>query len=107
MTPTSGSDHAQTQGRLTDARQFEDVGARQPGRLYVRVRDLGRVELGSKQRDSVSRLNGGDTAAMAIYLAPGANAVAVADGIKQAMERLAERFPDDMDHAVITTPRTS
>ncbi|MGE5153889.1 MAG: efflux RND transporter permease subunit, partial [Bdellovibrio bacteriovorus] len=92
----------QTQGRLTDTAQFESIVVRaNPDGSTVRVRDLGRVELGSKQRDSVSRLNGGDTAAMAIYLAPGANAVAVADGIKQAMERLAERFPDDLDYAVI------
>jgi HAE1 family hydrophobic/amphiphilic exporter-1 len=92
----------QTQGRLTDTAEFESIVVRaNPDGSTVRVRDLGRVELGSKQRDSVSRLNGGDTAAMAIYLAPGANAVAVADGITQAMERLAERFPDGLDYAVI------
>ena len=41
------------------------------------ISGVGRVELGSKQLYSVSRLNGSDSAAMAIYLAPGANAVAV------------------------------
>ncbi|MCW5587934.1 MAG: efflux RND transporter permease subunit, partial [Chromatiales bacterium] len=39
--------------------------------------------------------------AMAIYLAPGANAVAVGDGIKAAMQQLAERFPDDLEYAVV------
>ncbi|MCG6896004.1 MAG: multidrug efflux RND transporter permease subunit [Thiocapsa sp.] len=92
----------QTQGRLTDTAEFASIVVRaNPDGSTVRVRDLGRVELGSKQRDSLSRLNGGDTAALAIYLAPGANAVAVADGIKAAMERLAERFPDDLSYAVI------
>jgi HAE1 family hydrophobic/amphiphilic exporter-1 len=92
----------QTQGRLTDTAEFESIVVRaNPDGSTVRVRDLGRVELGSKQRDSVSRLNGGDTAAMAIYLAPGANAVAVADGIRAAMDRLAERFPDGLAYAVI------
>ncbi|MGB5253702.1 MAG: efflux RND transporter permease subunit, partial [Sedimenticolaceae bacterium] len=62
---------------------------------------LGRVELGSTQRDSFSRLDGGDTAAMAVYLSPGANAVATADGIKKAMEGLAERFPDDLSYTVV------
>ncbi len=38
---------------------------------------------------------------MAIYLAPGANAVATAAGIKAAMERLSERFPDDLDYVVM------
>jgi HAE1 family hydrophobic/amphiphilic exporter-1 len=92
----------QTQGRLTDASEFEDIVVRaNPDGSTVRVKDVGRVELGAKQSDSVSRLNGSDTAAMAIYLAPGANAVAVADGIQAAMERLSERFPDSLAYAVI------
>ncbi len=92
----------QTQGRLTDTAQFEQIVVRaNPDGSTVRVKDLGRVELGSKQLDSVSRLNGSDSAAMGIYLAPGANAVAVGDGIKAAMDRLAERFPDDLDYAVV------
>ena len=92
----------QTQGRLTDVAEFEDIVVRaNPDGSTVRVKDIGRVELGAKQSDSVSRLNGSDTAAMAIYLAPGANAVAVADGIQATMERLAERFPDGLAYEVI------
>ena len=92
----------QTQGRLTDASEFEQIVVRaNPDGSTVRVKDVGRVELGSKQLDSVSRLNGTDSAAMAIYLSPGANAVSVGDGIKEAMERLAQRFPDDLKYAVV------
>ncbi len=92
----------QTQGRLTDAAEFEQIVVRaNPDGSTVRVKDVGRVELGSKQLDSVSRLNGADSAAMAIYLSPGANAVSVGDGIKAAMERLAQRFPDDLKYAVV------
>jgi HAE1 family hydrophobic/amphiphilic exporter-1 len=92
----------QTQGRLTDATEFEQIVVRaNPDGSTVRVKDVGRVELGSKQLDSVSRLNGADSAAMAIYLSPGANAVSVGDGIKAAMERLAQRFPDDLKYAVV------
>jgi HAE1 family hydrophobic/amphiphilic exporter-1 len=92
----------QTQGRLTDVKEFENIVVRaNPDGSTVRVSDVGRVELGSRQRDSFSRLDGGDTAAMAIYLAPGANAVATAAGIKDAMERLGERFPDDLDYVVV------
>ena len=92
----------QTQGRLADVKEFEKIVVRaNPDGSTVRVSDLGRVELGSKQRDSFSRLDGGDTAAMAIYLSPGANAVATADGIKKAMDGLAERFPDDLSYKVI------
>ncbi|AFL74716.1 efflux RND transporter permease subunit [Thiocystis violascens] len=92
----------QTQGRLSDAGEFENIVVRaNPDGSNVLVKDLGRVELGAKQSDRMSRLDGSETAAMAIYLAPGANAVAVADGIQAAMDKLAERFPDDLDYAVV------
>ena len=92
----------QTQGRLTDVAEFERILVRaNPDGSSVRVKDVGRVELGAKQSDAVSRLDGRDTAAMAIYLAPGANAVAVGDGINAAMERLAERFPDDLGYTLV------
>ena len=92
----------QTQGRLTDVSEFEEVVVRaNPDGSFVRVKDLGKVELGSKQRDSTSRLNGQDTAAMGIYLSPGANAVAVGDGVQAAMARLSERFPDDLAYDLI------
>ena len=52
----------QTQGRLSDAAEFEQIVVRaNPDGSTVRVKDVGRVELGSKQLDSVSRLNGGDS----------------------------------------------
>ncbi|MFD2112148.1 efflux RND transporter permease subunit [Thiorhodococcus fuscus] len=92
----------QTQGRLTDVDQFENIVVRaNPDGSTVLVKDVGRVELGANQSDSVSRLDGQGTAAMAIYLAPGANAVSVANGIKSAMDKLSERFPDGLDYAVV------
>jgi HAE1 family hydrophobic/amphiphilic exporter-1 len=91
-----------TQGRLEDVAEFEQIVVRaNPDGSFVRVKDLGGVELGSKQRDSTSRLNGKPTAAMAIYLAPGANAVAVGEGVQAAMARLAERFPNDLAYDLV------
>ncbi|NVZ07848.1 multidrug efflux RND transporter permease subunit [Allochromatium humboldtianum] len=92
----------QTQGRLSDVDEFERILVRSNADgSRILVRDLGRVELGAQQSDAVSRLDGRPTAAMAIYLAPGANAVSVADGVDAAMKKLAERFPDDLDYAVV------
>jgi hydrophobic/amphiphilic exporter-1 (mainly G- bacteria), HAE1 family len=92
----------QTQGRLSDVEEFERILVRaNPDGSRILVRDLGRVELGAKQSDAVSRLDGRSTAAMAIYLAPGANAVAVAEGVDAAMKQLAQRFPDDLEYAVV------
>ncbi len=92
----------QTQGRLSDPHQFERILVRaNPDGSQVLVKDVGRVELGARQSDSFSRLDGRDSAATAIYLAPGANAVAVAKGVKAAMDQLAERFPDDLEYRIV------
>ncbi len=92
----------QTKGRLSDVADFERIVVRaNPDGSTVRVKDVGRVELASRQSDSISRLNGRDTAGIAIYLAPGANAVKVADGVSAAMERLATRFPDGLTYTVV------
>jgi HAE1 family hydrophobic/amphiphilic exporter-1 len=92
----------QTLGRLSDPAEFEQILVRaNPDGSTVRVSDVGRVELGARQSDSFSRLDGRDGAAIAIYLAPGANAVSVADGVKAAMDQLAERFPDDLSYLVV------
>ncbi len=92
----------QTKGRLSDAGEFETIVVRaNPDGSTVLVKDIGRVELGAQKSDRTSRLDGSDSASMAIYLAPGANAVAVANGIQAAMKTLAERFPDDLDYAIV------
>ncbi|MBS0001634.1 MAG: multidrug efflux RND transporter permease subunit [Thioalkalivibrio sp.] len=92
----------QTRGRLSEVEEFEEIVVRaNPDGSTVRVRDLGRVELGAKSSDAQARLNGSDTAGIGIYQAPGANALAVAEGVRAAMEDLAERFPEDLDYRVV------
>lgn len=92
----------QTRGRLSDAAEFERIVVRaNPDGSTVLVSDVGRVELGARQSDSFSRLDGRDAAAIGIYLAPGANAVSVAKAVETAMDRLAERFPDDLDYTLV------
>jgi hydrophobic/amphiphilic exporter-1 (mainly G- bacteria), HAE1 family len=92
----------QTKGRLSEVKEFEDIVVRaNPDGSTVRIRNLGRVELGSKQSDSMTRLDGAPSAGIAIYLSPGANAVKVAEGVAQAMARLAERFPDGLEYRVV------
>lgn len=92
----------QTQGRLSDPQEFERILVRaNPDGSKVLVSDIGRVEISSQQADSFSRLDGRDSAALAIYLSPGANAVSVAAGVERAMQELAERFPDDLAHQIV------
>ncbi|HTH15058.1 MAG TPA: efflux RND transporter permease subunit, partial [Magnetospirillum sp.] len=92
----------QTKGRLTTTKEFEDIVVRaNPDGSTVRLRDVARVELDARSRDAFSRLNGQPTASIAIYQAPGANAVAVAEGVRKTMEDLSKRFPDGVKYKVI------
>jgi hydrophobe/amphiphile efflux-1 (HAE1) family protein len=91
-----------TQGRLTDAAEFENiiVRTRLDGSI-VHVKDVARVELGSQDYGSFVRLNGGATAFVAIYTLPGGNALDVAHQVKAQMERLAKRFPAGMAYTIV------
>lgn len=86
------------QGRLVTAEEFGDivVGAKSDG-SFVRVSDVGRVELGALSYESLSRFNGAASAIVAVYQIPGSNALAVANGVKQAMGELARSFPPGME----------
>jgi hydrophobe/amphiphile efflux-1 (HAE1) family protein len=91
----------QTKGRLATEEEFGNVVVRaNPDGSFVRIKDIGRVERGAKSSDVIGRFNGGDGAVIAIYQAPGANAIAVADGVGKEMERLARTFPEDLAYKV-------
>lgn len=86
-------------GRLTRPEEFEAIVVRaNPDGSFVRVKDIGRAELGSKSLDRYTRINGAPGAAIAIYQAPGANAVDLAARVRARMEELKKAFPDDLDY---------
>src|SRR5207248_329240 len=81
-------------GRLTDPNEFADIVVRaQPDASLLRVRDIGRVELGSQSYNGFSRLNGRPSANVIIYLAPGANAVETADQVRKYVDGAKKSFP--------------
>jgi HAE1 family hydrophobic/amphiphilic exporter-1 len=67
-----------------------------PDGSIVRIRDVGRTELGTERYGSRMLTNGRPSAALAVRQAPGANALATADAIKAKMEELARYFPPGM-----------
>lgn len=84
-----------TQGRLVTVEEFRNIVVRaNPDGSFVRVGDIARVELGAKTSDSFGRLNGRPGAVIAIYQAPGANALAAGDGVLSTLERLSKTFPE-------------
>ncbi len=88
-------------GRLQTAEQFGEIVVRSnPDGSMLRVKDLGRIELGAQSYATASRLNGRPAATIALYQLPGSNAVAAADGAKALMRKLSEKFPNDLDYVV-------
>ncbi len=96
-----------TLGRLTTAEQFADVivRAREDG-SFVRVRDIGEVELTSQNLDLVGRMNGQPTANILLYLRPNANQLQVKEVFTARMEELAKAFPSGVEWTIPfdTTP---
>jgi HAE1 family hydrophobic/amphiphilic exporter-1 len=62
----------------------------------VRVRDVGRAELGAESYASVLRFAGSESVGMGITLLPTANALETFDGVMAEMERLGTNFPAGM-----------
>jgi hydrophobic/amphiphilic exporter-1 (mainly G- bacteria), HAE1 family len=81
-------------GRLTEVNQFEDivVKAGRDGAL-VRVKDVGRVELGAEDYSSRLRFEGVPASGVGIQLLPSANALATFQGVMAEMQRLERTFP--------------
>jgi HAE1 family hydrophobic/amphiphilic exporter-1 len=91
------------QSRLDDPREFEDIIVKaqtaQGGRL-VRVKDIGRIELGSQNYSQQTFVNNKPASLIAIYQTPDANSLQVGKEVKAKMEELARRFPKDLRYDI-------
>lgn len=91
----------QTQGRLQDASQFSDtiIRARSDG-SYLRLKDIARVEMGSRSYNNSVKLDGKDSAFLVIYQLTDANATQVADAVRTEMQRLGKMLPDGVRYEI-------
>jgi len=90
-----------TKGRLADPKEFEQIIVRSnPDGSAVRVKDVARVELASKDYDFIGRVNGKQATLMGIFLQPGANALNVADECNKVIKELAQRFPQGLTYSI-------
>jgi HAE1 family hydrophobic/amphiphilic exporter-1/multidrug efflux pump len=102
-TPTAkaGQDLVYTvtaQGRLSSVEEFERIVVRaNPDGSTLKLRDIARVELGSKDYDFVGRINGKEATLVGIFLQPGANALSVAREVNETVAELKARFPKGLD----------
>ena len=90
-----------TRGRLTEPKEFEQIIVRSnPDGSAVRLSDVARVELGSKDYEFIGRINGKSATLVGIFLSPGANALDVAKTVKTEVAELATRFPEGLAYSV-------
>jgi len=86
------------QGRLVTPSEFENIVLRaRPDTGLLRIRDIGRVELGAASYSGFSHVNGAPAGNVIIYLAPGANAVATADRVRRFCDNAKKNFPPGLD----------
>ena len=89
------------QGRLTTPEEFEQIVVKQGKRgEIVRLRDVGRAELGARDYSIDSTLDGRPTVGIAIYQQPGGNALDTAKKIRALMEEMKGRFPDGLEYQI-------
>jgi HAE1 family hydrophobic/amphiphilic exporter-1 len=85
-------------GRLTEVSQFENVVVKAgDGAALVRVRDIGRAELGAETYSANLRFVGLEASGMGIQLLPSANALEVFQGVMAVMARLEKNFPPGLE----------
>ncbi len=90
-----------TLGQLSEVNQFADIIVRvkENGEI-VRVKDLGRVEMGAETYTTTSNFSGRATASIGVYQLPGSNAIQVANSVRQVMEELKKSFPKGLTYTI-------
>jgi multidrug efflux pump len=105
-----------TQGRLTSEQQFDDIIVKTGSKgEVVKLRDVvrkvqrdekGRIvekgtELGAKNYDVNSYLDGDPSVTLAVFQLPGSNALKTADEIKAKMKELQAKFPKGVNYKIV------
>ena len=103
--PTGGGQevvyNVTTKGRLTDPKEFENIVLRaNPDGSRLRLKDVARVELASKDYSFIGKVNGKPATLVGIFLQPGANALDVAESVKATVDAAAKSFPKGLTYSV-------
>ncbi|MFE1744132.1 efflux RND transporter permease subunit [Coleofasciculus sp. H7-2] len=87
--------------RLTETSEFEDIVLKtDTDGTLVKLKDVGRVELGAENYTSFLRFRGNEAVGLGIYQLPGSNALDVAKEVKAEMQKLQKIFPPGLKYQV-------
>lgn len=90
-----------TMGRLSTVKQFENIIVKSgEGTRLVYLKDVARVELGSQSYAQFTEKEGQANANIGIYQLPGANALQVAEDVKQSVAKMSRRFPEGVKYSI-------
>ncbi len=93
------------QGRLVTEEEFGAIIVKtgEDGRM-TRLSDVARIELGASEYALRSLLNNDQAVAIAIFQAPGSNAIALSDGVRAKTAELSQHFPEGVEYKVVYDP---
>ena len=90
-----------TKGRLQTPEEFENIIVRsKPDGSQVRIKDIGRVELGAESYSYFSRIGGRQSAIISISQLPEANAIDLSNKIQAKMKELSKGFPQGIEYKI-------
>ncbi|HVA45862.1 MAG TPA: multidrug efflux RND transporter permease subunit [Pirellulales bacterium] len=90
-----------TLGRLISQEQFEEIIVKtNADGTVVRLRDVGRAELGAQNYDVDSNLDGKPATSLLVYQLPGANSIDIANRVYAEMKLLKQRFPEGIEYGI-------
>lgn len=97
-----------TRGMLVSPDDFENVIIRADSdqSALVRLKDVARAELGSKDYSIVPKINGKRAVAVVVYQQPGANAIETSRAVRSLLDELAPTFPQGVAYRVVLDTST-
>lgn len=94
----------QAVGRLRDTAEFDNLILKSDAGILVKLKDVGRAELGAENYSSFARYNGRNAIGYEVLQLPGSNALEVAQAIKAEMAQLAKNFPPGLTYEIPYDP---
>ncbi len=85
-----------TLGLMTTPQEFNNLILKQSGDQLIRVRDIGRAELGPEDLRGIMKMNGIPMVSTVIIPQPGANHIDIVDDVYERLEFIKRDLPDDI-----------
>ena len=89
-----------TRGRLVEAEDFGNIVVKADGGRFTRVKDVAEVTVGAKSYGMTGQFDGKPTAILGVYQLPGANALDLAERVREKMAELQASFPEGLAYDI-------